>query len=250
MMRKLKAAGATDTGRVRQRNEDRLLIQPPLALVADGMGGHLLGDAAAQVIVDVFARPAWNTFSSDTSRTTELAKCAEKSHQKISKIAHLAQTGEESVVVGATIAGALLCGENAHWLVFHAGDARVYLWRRSALTQVSIDHSYVQSLVDKGVITPTQARTHPGRNIVTRSIGSRGNGQLEFQTFGAHAGDTIVICSDGLTGEVSDAQIASLMREMAEESLQSQAFALRDTALTNGGRDNVSVILMKIGEES
>ena len=251
MMRKLTAAGVTDVGRTRQQNEDRLLVQPPLVLVADGMGGHALGDTAAQAVVDAFARPNWQELRADTSRIQELTRCASSAHEEILRLSQtVTGTRGDGAVVGATVAGALLCADNLHWLVFHAGDSRAYLWRNNALTQITTDHSYVQALVDSGAISRAEARSHPQRNIVLRAIGSRGDNTLEFQTNGAQPGDVILVCSDGLTDGVTDAEIAKTLRDLSSETLQAQAYGLRDVALSHGGHDNISAALLKIGEQA
>ena len=137
----------------------------------------------------------------------------------------------------------------ANWTVFHIGDSRVYLWRGGELRRLTRDHSLVQELIDEGEISEAQARYHPRRSVITRAIGSYGPCRLDVSAFPSQPGDLVLACSDGLSDQLDDTAIASVIVDVeAEESLNGLAFALRDVALTQGGRDNVTVALMKIGE--
>ena len=141
------------------------------------------------------------------------------------------------------------CPDPAHWFVFHIGDSRAYLIRGGELTRLTHDHSHVQELIDEGVISEDEARVHPARSSLTRAIAARVPPQLEVSSVPAVAGDVVVVCSDGLTDELTDADIARIVTEMSEESAQSLAYALRDTAITRGGHDNISAVIMTIGHK-
>ena len=232
----ISVAGVTDPGRIRFRNEDRYLLHPPMVAVADGMGGHLVGDRAAQAAVDSLARIPWRTVSTADAASL-LQRCVAEARTYIVSYVKdgVLDTTETRVNAqpgaGTTLAGALYCVGEANWTVFHIGDSRVYLWRGGELRRLTRDHSLVQELIDEGEISEAQARYHPRRSVITRAIGSYGP------------------CSDGLSDQLDDTAIASGIVDVeAEESLNGLAFALRDVALTQGGRDNVTVALMKIGE--
>ncbi|MCF2706282.1 serine/threonine-protein phosphatase [Arcanobacterium haemolyticum] len=256
MMRKLAAAGVSDVGRVRDQNEDTYLIALPFACVADGMGGHTYGDAAARILADALGTPRWRDMATDAQRITALNEAL---HRAQSSIRHLAQTREtalqgddeagETVVVGATLAGVLLCPDQLHWLVFHVGDSRVYLWRDGALTRLTKDHSYVQALVDAGALTPVEADKHPARHVVLKAVDSRNDIDADVQRIHARAGDVILICSDGLTDDVSDSVIEETLGELIGTGPQAAAYGLRDLALSHGGHDNVTALVVTLGND-
>ncbi|MFT3942408.1 MAG: protein phosphatase 2C domain-containing protein [Ancrocorticia sp.] len=244
MVYTLRMAGVSDVGRIRERNEDRILLAPPMGAVADGMGGHLRGDRAAQAVIDSLAAVDWSDFSTDEERIGKLESTIASAQSAIQEMVGVHQQA------GSTVAGVQYCpGSTAHWLVFHIGDSRVYLMRGGALTRLTRDHSHVQELIDEGVISENEARTHPARNALTRAIAARVPSQLEVSSVPAEAGDVVVVCSDGLTDELTDADIAKIVTEMSDETTQSLAYALRDTAITRGGHDNISAVIMTIGHE-
>ena len=250
----ISVAGVTDPGRIRFRNEDRYLLHPPMVAVADGMGGHLVGDRAAQAAVDSLARIPWRTVSTADAASL-LQRCVAEARTYIVSYVKdgVLDTTETRVNAqpgaGTTLAGALYCVGEANWTVFHIGDSRVYLWRGGELRRLTRDHSLVQELIDEGEISEAQARYHPRRSVITRAIGSYGPCRLDVSAFPSQPGDLVQACSDGLSDQLDDTAIASVIVDVeAEESLNGLAFALRDVALTQGGRDNVTVALMKIGE--
>ncbi len=253
MVYTLRMAGVSDVGRIRERNEDRILVAPPLGAVADGMGGHLVGDRAAQAVIDSLSEIEWSGFANDDERIEHVEAALFSAQRAIQQMVSLRQQA------GSTVAGVQYCpASNAeesklestsHWLVFHIGDSRVYLIRGGKLTRLTHDHSHVQELIDEGVISEDEARTHPARSSLTRAIAARVVPELEVRSVPAAVGDVVVVCSDGLTDELTDADIAKIVAEMSEESAQSLAYALRDTAITRGGHDNISAVIMTIGYE-
>lgn len=243
MVYTLRMAGVSDVGRVRERNEDRILIAPPLGAVADGMGGHLRGDKAAQAVIDSLSGIEWADLLTDEDRIEHVESAISSAQREIQAMVSVRQQA------GSTLAAVQYCPDFTHWLVFHIGDSRVYLIRGGDLTRLTHDHSHVQELIDEGAISEDEARVHPGRSSLTRAIAAHLPPQLEVSSVPATAGDVVVVCSDGLTDELSDPDIARIVTEMSEESAQSLAYALRDTAITRGGHDNVSAVIMTIGHE-
>ena len=249
-------AGVTDPGRIRFRNEDRYLLHPPILAVADGMGGHLVGDKAAQAIIDALAAVSWEGVD-DSDLADKLQECVDESRAKIVKVIKEGKLEETATRVGAqpgagtTLAGVLYVENDQKWLIFHIGDSRVYLWRDGRLSRLTRDHSLVQELLDEGEITEAEARVHPQKAVITRAVGSYGESSVETSYLEAREGDTIMVCSDGLSDELDDSDVSSVIVDVEDGedvvSLDAVAFALRDVALTRGGRDNVTVALMKIG---
>ena len=182
----ISVAGVTDPGRIRFRNEDRYLLHPPMVAVADGMGGHLVGDRAAQAAVDSLARIPWRTVSTADAASL-LQRCVAEARTYIVSYVKdgVLDTTETRVNAqpgaGTTLAGALYCVGEANWTVFHIGDSRVYLWRGGELRRLTRDHSLVQELIDEGEISEAQARYHPRRSVITRAIGSYGPGTSSWR---------------------------------------------------------------------
>lgn len=243
MVYSLRVAGVTDIGRVRERNEDRILLRPPLGVVADGMGGHLLGDEAAQAVVDQLESVSWAGLENDDERRAELVRSIRRAQIQIEMM-----VGNREQA-GSTVAGALYCPGRPHWLIFHIGDSRAYLLRQGRLRRLTRDHSYVQGLVDEGEITEFEAKRHRSRSTLTRAIAARVEAAAEFKQLDARSDDVVVLCSDGLTNELSDDEIARIMVDMTSESPQAVAYALRDMALSRGGHDNVSAVILTIGHK-
>ncbi len=225
---------ATDIGRVRALNEDACFVGRGLYAVIDGMGGHAAGDVASQLAAQTLARADAPVVPENQVRS---ALAMANQHIVQHGLAH-----PESRGLGCTIAG-IARGEHAWWC-FHVGDSRVYRWRSGLLTQVTRDHSEVQELIDAGLLTPDQARSHPARNVVTRALGEDPAAEVELQSLALEPGDCLVLATDGLTGEVDDAGIASILGGGGHP--QEVASALVRAAVDAGGRDNVSVVVITV----
>ncbi|MCW4384925.1 protein phosphatase 2C domain-containing protein [Salinibacterium sp. SYSU T00001] len=231
---------ASDVGRVRSVNEDSLLASPPLFLVADGMGGHAYGDRASQTVVSVFT----TTLGTDDAPSPESVVAT--IHSANDAVIGLREPDDVSVS-GTTLAGLALVttAESYRWMVFNVGDSRVYRWDGRHLSQVTVDHSAVQELLDAGEITPLEALTHPHRNVVTRAIGVHDEADVDVWLLPVTGEQTFLICSDGLTKELADDQIARLLADHAPDaSGQSVSERLVEAALAAGGSDNVSVVVV------
>jgi len=223
----------THVGQVRTGNEDSLLADNNVFMVADGMGGHNAGEVASVMAVDHLREAA-----SGIIAETDLVQALEHANEVIyaeSMTNHLHHG------MGTTLA-AMVVLDNNNIVVAHVGDSRVYMWHEKALTRLSKDHSYVQELVDEGIVSIEEARTHPRRNIVTRALGIDAEVDVEANTFPVTVGAWYVLCSDGLVDEISDADIAKVLERCTTPHEASQA--LVDAANAAGGRDNITVIVV------
>ncbi len=235
---KLKWGASTDVGMVRQQNEDSYLAEENLYVVADGMGGHNAGEVASALAVTTLKAGA-RTGIDSVERFRELVQQANTAIYTAS-LDDSTQSGMGTTLTALSI----VAGEEPRVLVANVGDARTYLWRNGALTRLSVDHSYVQELVNEGIITPEEARVHPRRNIVTRALGIDRSVVVDVFSHLVRTGDRIVLCSDGLVDEVSDADIAVVLGQHSDP--QDTAEALVMVANTAGGRDNTTVIVIDV----
>ena len=230
-------AAASDTGRKRAANEDSYLALAPLFAVADGMGGHLSGDLASAAVVTRLAE----AITADFLPPEKIERALEEATADIERIA-----GDSVLGVGTTVSGALLtlqAGE-PYFAVFNIGDSRVYQFERNQLSQVTVDHSVVQELVDSGLLTRDQAEDHPESNIITRAVGFNSQPTPDLWMLPVRPGLRLLICSDGLTKEISDERIR--LHLAAALSPSETATALIDAALAAGGRDNVTTIVIDV----
>jgi protein phosphatase len=235
---KLKWGATTDVGMVRQQNEDAFHAEENLYIVADGMGGHNAGEVASALAVSTVRSGArMGIRSADQFR--ELVQQANTAIYTAS-LDDSTQSG-----MGTTLtAVAVIPGEEPRILIANVGDSRTYLYRSGALTRLSVDHSYVQELVNEGIITPEEARVHPRRNIVTRAMGIDRSVQVDVFSHLVRTGDRLVLCSDGLVDEVADIDIAQVLTEHSDPQDTAEALVL--VANANGGRDNTTVIVLDI----
>jgi protein phosphatase len=235
---KLKWGATTDVGMVRQQNEDAFHAEENLYIVADGMGGHNAGEVASALAVSTVRSGArMGIRTADQFR--ELVQQANTAIYTAS-LDDSTQSG-----MGTTLtAVAVIPGEEPRILIANVGDSRTYLFRSSALTRLSVDHSYVQELVNEGIITPEEARVHPRRNIVTRAMGIDRTVQVDVFSHLVRTGDRLVLCSDGLVDEVADIDIARVLTEHSDPQDTAEALVL--VANAQGGRDNTTVIVLDI----
>jgi protein phosphatase len=228
---------ASDRGKVRKVNEDSLLAEPPVFVVADGMGGHAAGDVASRIAVAQFEELA----GTDRLSAAEAMAAVGRANEAILSAA---QEDGAKAGMGTTLAGLLIvmAAGAEHWMAINVGDCRVYRLRGGELRQVTIDHSEAEELVAAGRMTREEARGYGRRNIVTRSVGTEPPPVVDSWMFPPEDGDRFIICSDGLTTEVVDAEIASTAAEIQDP--QELAEKLVDRAVAAGGRDNVTVIVV------
>lgn len=231
----------TDVGAVRKVNEDSMLARSPAFLVADGMGGHARGDLASQTALRVLGRrlpPGTIPSCGDVLAGVQAANAAVRA---------LSEVGDSgSAVAGTTLTGVVqvLRHGEAQWLVLNVGDSRVYGWDGDGLAQLTLDHSAVQELLDAGLITPGEAALHPERNVITRALGADDDVDVDVWLLPVADAQTFLVCSDGLTKELDDEEIAAVLAGPESEPA-ALADALVEAALGAGGRDNVTVIVVR-----
>ncbi|MDQ6799029.1 MAG: Stp1/IreP family PP2C-type Ser/Thr phosphatase [Actinomycetota bacterium] len=238
----LRGGAATDVGRVREINEDRYLQRDDLCLfaVADGVGGHQAGEVASQTSVETIE-------TSFLEPTTEGLVTAIK--QANDAVWHLAQSAAEKRGMGTTLAAVALVSEDGeeHLAVANVGDSRVYLFQQGELSQLTEDHSLVEELVREGQITREEARVHPQRSIITRALGMDPNVTVDHLQLLPYEGDRLLLCSDGLTNEVTDESIESILRRIGDP--QEAAQELVRQARANGGNDNITVVVVDVVDD-
>ena len=227
---------ATHTGLRRDNNEDSLIAAEPIFAVADGMGGHEAGEVASGICVRTLGQSPIAGTSMPRFSAEDLDQLIQEADALIRR-----ETGGRA---GTTLTGVVLVeAEGApHWLVFNVGDSRTYRLSSGRFGQLTVDHSEVQELVDTGQITEQQARTHPRRHVVTRALGTGDDAEPDFWLLPVEEGDRILVCSDGLSGELTDEEICDVLSAVKEP--QAAADMLVEETLRSGARDNVTVIVV------
>jgi len=229
--------GRTDVGRQRSANEDSLVLQPPFFAVADGLGGARAGEVASAIAAEAFegARDAGE------AAEAQLARILREANRRIYD---LAVTDESRRGMGTTLTAAKV--HDGEVSLGHVGDSRAYRLRDGELEQITRDHSLVAELERSGQITPEAAEHHPQRSIITRALGPEPDVEVDTYTLNARAGDLFLLCSDGLTSMISDDEVAAVLRTSA--TLDDAADALIKAANQSGGKDNITVVLFRLGE--
>ena len=231
------SASVTHQGHVRKYNEDSIYSGPNqgIWLVADGMGGHRDGNVASSKIAEAARKIEGHM------PLTELAALLRSSVHSVNEELLGISNGEDHLIVGSTVTALLICESNYSCL--WAGDSRCYLVRGGEIEQLSRDHTEVQELVDRGVISKAEAKTWPRRNVITRAVGASYDLQIEQATGQVFLGDCFILCSDGLTGHVEDHEILSLTSWTTAREACDRLLCL---ALDRGGKDNISIIVVNV----
>jgi protein phosphatase len=229
----------TDTGLQRRANEDSLLARSPLFVVADGMGGAQAGEVASRVAVESFHAG----LPHDTTPEQALATYALAANARIHE---LSRENVEQAGMGTTLT-AVYVGEQ-EVAIAHVGDSRAYCLREGELLRLTDDHSLVDELIREGRLTPEEAEEHPQRSIITRALGPEETVEIDTRSFRARTEDVYLLCSDGLTSMVPEALIAETLRRHAHTGLRAAGEALIAAANRAGGRDNITVILLRLEE--
>ncbi|PPF83379.1 serine/threonine-protein phosphatase [Subtercola sp. Z020] len=227
----------TDVGRKRKVNEDSVAAVPPIFAVADGMGGHAAGEVASAAVVNRLGAVQGAEFTTGDVIDGALSLALED----------IDVVGDANVLgTGTTVTGVALTlvDDEPKWAVFNIGDSRVYQFLNGALERLTVDHSVVQELVDAGLITAEQAETHPDSNIITRAVGFHEKPVPDYSVLDIVDGQRLLVCSDGLTKELTDHGIAHYLQQLS--TAEEAATGLVDAALTNGGRDNVTVLVIDV----
>ena len=237
MLRVAEQYTGTDTGRQRRANEDSLLASAPLFVVADGMGGAQAGEVASRIAVESFQLG----LADSTAPELALAQLAREANARIHE---LSQANAEQAGMGTTLTAAYV-GER-DIAIAHVGDSRAYCLRDGQLLRLTDDHSLVDELMRQGRLTPEEAVEHPQRSVITRALGPEGTVEVDTRSFAARAGDVYLLCSDGLTTMLSEEQIAAVL--LAHPHLREAGETLIAAANDAGGRDNITVVLLRLEE--
>lgn len=253
---RIRAAGQTDVGCVRKHNEDSFLSNLDLGLfvVADGLGGHAAGEVASQIVVDSIARFVGETMEKDRTWPLEYDPTLSYDGNRLKAsfllsdqaIAEDIRRNPERETMGSTVVAGLFSG--AKVTLAHVGDSRAYLLNAEGIHQVTRDHSWVAEQVANGILTPSEARVHPFRNVITQALGNGGELEIEVQVLELGKSDRLLLCSDGLSGMIGDKQIWETVEQSAD--LQIAVESLVTLAKEHGGEDNITVVLIDLDPEN
>lgn len=250
-MSSLLMTGRTDTGMVRDHNEDCFLVIPEsgIAILADGMGGHLAGEVASAMAIDKVTHSLRQALAANHKHNDQPKSSAAQALVDAIKAANSAihaasmnrpeQAGMGTTIVAATFHDRLLT-------VAHVGDSRLYRYRQGVFSQVTEDHSMVQELLRRGLMTPEEARTSVNRNLVTRALGVDPLVEVEVKEQNFEDGDVYLMCSDGLNDVLLDEEIAEILHDHLSD-LDMAAQKMITEVNARGGPDNVSVVLVRTG---
>lgn len=234
----------SDTGRVREINQDAFFVMPEekVFLVADGVGGHKDGELASRTAVADIADYIREYPLPDGSDQKAVQDYLESLLQKVNL--HIFQMVKTDAPGGmaTTLVGVYLSGQNA--FAVNIGDSRLYHIRNGEIRQITEDHTYVNSLVKEGIITKEQGRTHPDRNMITRAIGAEESVRPDHYSFSVEKDDILLLCTDGLYNEISDEELADRLSSVKE--MRAVCSSLVDEANQRGGRDNITIVSIRV----
>jgi serine/threonine protein phosphatase PrpC len=235
MLRVAEQYAGTDTGRQRRANEDSLLARSPLFVVADGMGGAQAGEVASRIAVEAFQAGLRDAAAPELA----LAALAHTANNRIHELSH---ANAEQAGMGTTLTAVYVGEEEV--AIAHVGDSRAYCFRDGRLQRLTDDHSLVDELMRQGRLTPEEALEHPQRSVITRALGPEGTVEVDTRSVRGRPGDVYLLCSDGLTTMIGEEQIAAVL--LANPPLRDAGEALIAAANEAGGRDNITVVLLRL----
>ncbi len=255
-MNSLLMTGKTDPGMVREHNEDCFLTVPEsgLAILADGMGGHLAGEVASAMAIDRVTHSLLHAFdekrldlpATGQHESFESAALVEAIKAANSAIHTASMNRPEQAGMGTTIVAASF--HDNLLTVAHVGDSRLYRYRHGVLDQVTEDHSMVQELLRRGLMTPEEARISVNRNLVTRALGVDPSVEVEVKEQRFESDDIYLLCSDGLNDVLLDEEIAAILAQHPFD-LDAATQQMINDVNSRGGPDNVSIVLVRTGEQ-
>jgi PPM family protein phosphatase len=241
---RLRFGASTDLGRMRSNNEDSYLSQTPVAAVADGMGGHSAGEVASAIAIEeLSALREHGPWKTETAATDDLKQAIVRANRRIRE---MAASDRRLNGMGTTLVALLEDGDRVH--LANIGDSRAYLLRHGELSQVTVDHSLVQELVDEGRLSQKDAERHPQRSVITRALGIDPEVEFDLFTYKLQPGDRLLLCSDGLSDVVEPTQIRNVLLRVRDP--QKAADRLVAVANEGGGPDNITVIVVDTDEGS
>jgi protein phosphatase len=246
-MSKLLITGLTDPGRMREQNEDSIAMTPEagLVVVADGMGGHRAGEVASRLAVEAIQRHIVDTLTeaeTGGNGSIEVALVRDAIQRANQAIYAHARENPEYAGMGSTVVVTLFYGDKL--CVGHVGDSRLYRFRDTILEQITEDHSVVQELVNRGLVTAEEARQSISKNLVTRALGVDPDVEADISEHDVYDDDVYLLCSDGLNDVLADGDIEMMLTEHGR-NIEITARQMVDTANERGGPDNISVILVR-----
>ena len=238
-MKNVECSGKTDTGLRRYNNEDAIVVRPDLGFVAlaDGMGGASSGEVASAIFIET----ALNIFSEAPSGRTAQEAVQEAFFLANDKIWSDAKNNGAHSGMGCT--GEIFAFDDNHYIIGHVGDSRTYMSRKGRLRQITRDHSVVQDQIDRGFITPEEARKHSLKNVIVRAVGAAESITVDIIRGAIQPGDTFLLCSDGLNDMLTDDKISEIIN--LDDSLDNKIQTLIDLANDAGGHDNITAVLVR-----
>jgi PPM family protein phosphatase len=235
MLRVAEQYAGSDTGRQRRANEDSLLARSPLFVIADGMGGAQAGEVASKLAVESFQAGLPDSPAPELA----LAALAQAANARIHELSH---ASAEHAGMGTTLTAIYVTEDDV--AIAHVGDSRAYCLRDGQLLRLTDDHSLVDELMRQGRLTPEEAVEHPQRSVITRALGPEAIVEVDTRSFRARPGDVYLLCSDGLTTMISEEELAAVL--LAHPRLHDAGEALIAAANDAGGRDNITVVLIRL----
>ncbi len=234
----------SDVGKRREKNQDSFFVMPDVGifLIADGVGGHRSGEIASRVAMMDFARYVKENPIAEDARQDELRKYFSRIFKDINR--HIRELACDDSKRGMATTLVMLYIKDNHAFVINVGDSRLYLIREGKISQITEDHSFVNDLVKKGIISAEQARNHPDRNMITRAMGAEEEVQPDYYVFDIYSDDIILMCTDGLYGEVDDENICHIVLD--SDSPRDACARLVKAANDNRGNDNITVVSVRI----
>ena len=241
----MKVISKTHVGMVRNNNEDSLLVREPyLFAVADGMGGYSAGEVASRETLKAFVAGTYELRHGKVAAPEEVLLGA---FTKANKHTYLmAKKNDAYKGMGTTLTALYLPGDNTAYAA-HVGDSRLYLYRNNTLSQITKDHSYVADLLAQGKITSSEAFNHPKKNMLLQALGVEEEIRTDIFHFALEKGDILLLCSDGLSDMLRDLEIANILEA---SDFENAATALLEQSLDNGGKDNISLIMIAVEEDA
>jgi protein phosphatase len=237
LLRVAEQYAGTDTGRQRRANEDSHLARAPLFVVADGMGGAQAGEVASRIAIESFQAGLGDAAAPEPA----LAELTQQANARIHELSH---SHAEQAGMGTTLTAVYVGTREVS--IAHVGDSRAYRLRDGVLERLTEDHSLVDELLRQGRLTPQEALEHPQRSVITRALGPEGVVEVDTHSYSARGGDVYLLCSDGLTTMLPEERLAELL--LAYPSLHDAGEALIAAANEAGGRDNITVVLLRLEE--